>query len=66
MGAIERVTDEMVEEFAFAGTPDEVRAKLARFEGVVDFVMLYAPTFLLEPDVVSAEHEAMISAFASS
>ena len=55
----------MVDEFALAGTPDEVRKKLSRYEGVVDFVMLYAPTFLLEPDVVSAEHEAMIAAFAS-
>ena len=44
----------------------KVRAKLSRFEGVVDFVMIYAPTFLLEPDVVRAEHEAMIVAFASS
>ena len=66
MGAIGGVTDEMVDELVLAGTPDEVRAKLSRFEGVVDFVMIYAPTFLLEPDVVRAEHEAMIAAFASS
>ena len=65
MAAIENVTDEMVEELAFAGTPDEVRAQLSRFEGVADYVMLYAPTFLLEPEVVRAEHEAMIAAFAS-
>ena len=66
MGAIGGVTDEMVDQLVLAGTPDEVRAKLARFEGVVDFVMIYAPSFLLEPDVVQAEHEAMIAAFASS
>ena len=66
MAAIAGVTDEMVDELVLAGTPDEVRAKLARFEGVVDFVMIYAPTFLLEPDVVRAEHEAMIAAFAAA
>lgn len=65
MAAIANVTDEMVDELVLAGTPDEVRDKLARFEGAVDFVMIYAPTFLLEPDVVRAEHEAMIAAFAS-
>ena len=66
MGAIGNVTDQMVDELVLAGTPEEVRAKLSRFEGVVDFVMIYAPTFLLEPDVVRAEHEAMIAAFASN
>jgi probable F420-dependent oxidoreductase len=65
MAAIGGVTDEMVETFAMAGTPDEVRGKLSRFDGVVDFVMLYPPTFLLEPDVVLAEHEAAVAAFAS-
>ncbi len=64
--AIEAVTDAMVDEFVLAGTPEEVRAKLERFAGVVDFVTLYAPTFLLEPDEVRAGHEAMIAAFAHS
>ena len=66
MGAIAGVPDEMVDELVLAGTPDDVRDKLSRFEGIVDFVMIYAPSFLLEPDVVQAEHEAMIAAFASS
>lgn len=65
-GAVELVTDAMVDELALAGTPDEVRGKLARYEGIVDFVMLYAPTFMLPPEQVAAEHEAMIAAFASS
>ncbi|MCY4086219.1 MAG: LLM class flavin-dependent oxidoreductase [Actinomycetia bacterium] len=64
-GAIELVTDEMVEALALAGTPEEVRRRLDRYQGVVDFVMIYAPTFLLGPDVVRAEHEAMIDAFAA-
>jgi alkanesulfonate monooxygenase SsuD/methylene tetrahydromethanopterin reductase-like flavin-dependent oxidoreductase (luciferase family) len=64
-GAIELVTDEMVEELALAGTPDDVRSRLARYEGVVDFVMVYAPTFLLSPEEVVAEHTAMIDTFAA-
>lgn len=61
--AIDRVTDRMVDELVMAGRPDEVRQKLERFEGVVDFVALYAPTFTLEPDSVLEAHEAMIAAF---
>ena len=64
--AIGGVTDEMVERFALAGTPDEVRRNLSRYDGVVDFVKLYPPTFLLGPDVVLAEHEAAVAAVASA
>jgi len=66
VAAIDAITDEMVDQLALAGTPDDVRRKVSRFDGVVDFVMLYAPTFLLESDVVQAEHEAMIAAFAAA
>lgn len=37
------VTDEMVETYAVTGPPDEARAKLQRYEGVVDTVILNPP-----------------------
>lgn len=42
-GMVACVTDEMAETFSVAGTPDEVRAKIRRFEGHVDEIYLGAP-----------------------
>lgn len=63
-GAIAAVTDEMVETIALAGTPNEVRDGVRRYDGVVDFVMIYSPSFLLSRTEVAANHEAMLEAFA--
>jgi probable F420-dependent oxidoreductase len=51
------VTDEMVDEFACAGTPAQVRAGLRRFDGLVDEVALSPPSFR-----VSAERSGEILA----
>jgi alkanesulfonate monooxygenase SsuD/methylene tetrahydromethanopterin reductase-like flavin-dependent oxidoreductase (luciferase family) len=58
------ITDEMVETYAVAGTPDEVRDKLARFEGLVDEVYLGPPW--ASPDLVrtSETFDAIIDTFA--
>lgn len=37
------VSDEMVKAFALAGTPDDVRAQLRRYRGLVDFALLTPP-----------------------
>lgn len=39
------VSDEMIDEFACAGTPQQVRDKLRRFDGLVDEVALFPPSF---------------------
>lgn len=64
-GAINAVTDGMVAAICLAGTPAEVREQLHRYDGLLDFVMLYSPSFLLSKETVLANHEAMIRAFAS-
>lgn len=43
------VSDAMVDEFALAGTPAQVRDKLRRFDGLVDEVSLFPPSFQISP-----------------
>jgi len=40
----EAVTDDMVEQIAIAGTPDECRDQLKKWEGLLDLPILYTPT----------------------
>ena len=42
-GMVAEVTDEMAETYAITGPPDEARAKLQRYEGIVDTVILNPP-----------------------
>lgn len=63
-GAIAGVTPAMVDEFAVAGTPDEARARIGRFGGVVDTVILYPPAFGLSAAEVAAGHKGILRAFA--
>jgi probable F420-dependent oxidoreductase len=44
------VTDAMVDEFASAGTPAQVRDKLRRYDGIVDEVALFPPSFQISPE----------------
>jgi probable F420-dependent oxidoreductase len=48
------VTDEMVDELSVAGTPAQVRDRLARFEGAVGEVALTVPSFRITPERVAA------------
>lgn len=50
-GMVDAVPDDMVDAFALAGTPDEVRAKLKDYEGIADGVKLSPPTHLVDPSV---------------
>jgi probable F420-dependent oxidoreductase len=43
------VSDAMVDEFALAGTPAQVRDRLRRFDGIVDEVALFPPSFQISP-----------------
>ena len=62
---IEAVSDEMIDTFAVAGTPDDARAQLAGWDDL-DVAVLFPPTFQLEPDEIVANHRALLEAFATS
>jgi probable F420-dependent oxidoreductase len=49
-GMVAAVTDAMVDEFACAGTPQQVRAGLRRFDGLVDEVALSPPSFRISAE----------------
>jgi alkanesulfonate monooxygenase SsuD/methylene tetrahydromethanopterin reductase-like flavin-dependent oxidoreductase (luciferase family) len=57
------VSDEMLAATAVAGTPDECRAQLAGFEGLLDTALLYTPTFGVDPRRVSENHRLIIETF---
>ena len=59
------VSDEMIDTFAIAGTPDDVRAQLARWDDL-DVAVLFPPTFQLEADEIVANHRALVETFAAS
>lgn len=44
-GMLAAVTDEMIDTLSIAGTPEEVRAGLGRYERLVDQVQLYSPSY---------------------
>jgi alkanesulfonate monooxygenase SsuD/methylene tetrahydromethanopterin reductase-like flavin-dependent oxidoreductase (luciferase family) len=50
---VKRVPDEMIDTFAVAGTPAQVRAGLRRFDEVLDHVIVYPPSFRLSPERAS-------------
>ncbi len=51
------VTDDMVEQIAVAGTPDDCREQLARYDGLLDHVLLYPPSF-------GVRHERLLENYA--
>lgn len=51
-GMVACITDEMAETYAIAGTPDEVRDKIRRYEGLCDEVILAPPW--ASPDLARA------------
>ena len=57
------VSDQMVDLISIAGTPQECRQALSRYEGIVDEVSLYSPSFGLSREEVLTNHEAIMEAF---
>ena len=51
------VTDDMVDQIAVAGTPAECRAQILRYEGLLDHVLIYPPSF-------GVKHERVIENYA--
>ena len=57
------VSERMVRTMCIAGTPDEVRDKVKRYEGWADEISLVTPSFMLEPGAISEGYDAIIDAF---
>lgn len=62
---VDAVPDTMVDAFTFAGTPDEVRARLEEYEGIADGIKLTPPTHEVEPEVTRLAQDALLEMFAS-
>lgn len=57
------VTDEMVDEIAIAGTPDEARDQLQRWAPFSDHVILYSPSVGMNPGRLQENMNAIIDTF---
>jgi probable F420-dependent oxidoreductase len=60
------VPDAMIDRLALAGTPEDVRAGLRRYEGLLDHAILYAAGFQLTPQRVRESALSLIRACAST
>jgi alkanesulfonate monooxygenase SsuD/methylene tetrahydromethanopterin reductase-like flavin-dependent oxidoreductase (luciferase family) len=47
---VKAVPDEMIDRLAVAGTPAQVREQLRRYDGALDHVIVYPPSFQLAPE----------------
>ena len=61
----EAVTDDMVEQIAIAGTPDECREQIKKWEGLIDLPILYTPTAGVRAERVLENHRLIVETFAS-
>lgn len=55
------VTESMVDTLAVAGTPEECRSQVRRYDGILDVATLYAPTFGLSATQVKEGLQAIVS-----
>ena len=63
-GMIAAVSEEMIDVFSIAGTPDEARARLAGWSAL-DQPVLFPPAFALGADEIAANQRALIETFAT-
>ncbi len=49
---LDSVSDDMVDALVLAGTPDDVRRQLSRFENLFDSLILLSPSFATGPQEV--------------
>jgi probable F420-dependent oxidoreductase len=57
------VTDDMVDRMALAGTPDEVKAAARRYEGILDHLILYAPSYGVSAERAEENANGLVTAF---
>ncbi len=60
---IDAVSDAMVDTFAAAGTPDDVRRKVAEYSQLADHVILSPPDQLLDPTETERYRQSIITTF---
>ena len=58
------VSDEMVDAFFLAGSPEEARRRVAQYEGIADSVILAPPSYFLTQEEVDEYQEAILESFA--
>ncbi len=58
------VSDEMAETFGLYGTADEVKEKAAKFDGVVDELVLAGPWYRVDPSRLMENYRSLLSTFA--
>lgn len=58
------VTEAMIDRIAVAGTAEQVADRLARYDGTVDHVIVYPPSFRLSPERCRELTERLLSAAA--
>ncbi|HTK65098.1 MAG TPA: LLM class flavin-dependent oxidoreductase [Pseudonocardia sp.] len=58
---IKAVPDEMIDRLAVAGTPAQVAQQLRRYDGVLDHVIAYPPSFRLTPERCDELVDALIT-----
>jgi alkanesulfonate monooxygenase SsuD/methylene tetrahydromethanopterin reductase-like flavin-dependent oxidoreductase (luciferase family) len=61
---IDAVTDEMVDTFAVAGRPDEVKRRVAAYAQLADSICLSPPDQLIAPAETERYREALLATFA--
>jgi alkanesulfonate monooxygenase SsuD/methylene tetrahydromethanopterin reductase-like flavin-dependent oxidoreductase (luciferase family) len=57
------VSDEMLDQIAVAGTPDECREQLKRYDGLLDHVLLYPPSVGVNPQRVKENYRLIAQTF---
>ena len=57
------VSDDMVDRMALAGTPDEVKAAARRYEGILDHLILYAPSYGVSAERAEENANGLVTAF---
>jgi len=57
------VSDEMLDQIAVAGTPDECREQLRRYDGLLDHALLYPPSFAVRPERVRENYRLIRETF---
>jgi len=62
-GMAAAVSEEMIDAFAVAGTPDEARRKLESYGGLADSICLTPPDQLIDPAESDAYREALLATF---
>ncbi|MBI3250032.1 MAG: LLM class flavin-dependent oxidoreductase [Deltaproteobacteria bacterium] len=58
------VTDEMVEQIAIAGTPEECREQLEKWDGLIGLPILYTPTAGVSSARILENHRLIVETFA--